>query len=276
MPNGRARSQRTRHANNRRNTRRDREVGSESNPIIACPVYPDIEATPPTSPVEVVTQADQVDGLNEQIRDLVRINEGLKTKLKEEVKSGKAIALERKQWLGRYNYLKLAMAELGEEMEELGYGELQGLEIMLDSDFEPKKNAYGRYSHPFHLNFATRGKDCKDTAKMNAVWGSGHKDETGLHLMPLMVAKQRAKEQGIDCHIMTLQELQKDLNATMEVADKFEKENITLRKIARNELKAQEFEERNKMKSFYKGKEVETQTDEMCFYDTDMAGWSGF
>ena len=77
MPNGRPRSQRTRHANNRRNTRRDVTVGTESNPIIACPVYPDIEGTPPTSPVEVVTQSDQVSGLNEQIRALTKVNENL-------------------------------------------------------------------------------------------------------------------------------------------------------------------------------------------------------
>jgi hypothetical protein len=303
MPNGRPRSNRSRHANNRRNTRRDQVVGTESNPIIACPVYPDIEGTPPTSPVAVVTQTDQVAGLNEQVRDLTQLNENLIKEFQKTKKKLEKATKEGQLYKGNYQYMKNALCHLGDELDELGYGKLQGLEINLDSNYQPKKNIYGEYSHPFHLNFATKGKDCQDTDKMNAIWEDGYVDKDGLNMMSIRTAKKRAKEMGVDVEIMTLDDLQSEVNRLQDV---IETKNKKLDRLAELGLKASiraqqledEFNETGRtlpdllnqvaVESQESGKnitmempkkktvEMSCQTDDMCLYDTDMKGWCGY
>lgn len=300
MPNGRSRSTRSRHANNRRNTARDVTVGTQSNPIIACPVYPDIEDTPPTSPVAVVTQADQVVNLNEQVRDLTVVNQNLIKEFQKTQKKLEKAIKEGKLYKGNYKYIKQGLCSLGDELDMLGYGTLQGLEINLDSNFKPKKNIYGEYSHPFHLNFATKGKDCQDTDKMNKVWGEGHVDKNGLHMMPLKVAKKRAKEMGIDVEIMTLDHLQSEVNRLQDVVQEKEKKMDRLTELGlKASIRAQQLEDefnetgrtlpdlladvkldRNRDVTLEMPKKVTVemgcQTDDMCLYDTDMKGWCGY
>ena len=297
MPNGRPRSQRSRHANNRRNTRRDVTVGTESNPIIACPVYPEIEGTPPTSPVEVVTQSDQVSGLNEQIRDLTNINEGLIKKFKK-TNDGMTLALarlekEKRMFRGNYEYLKCAMIQLGEELEFFGYGHLDALEIALDSNYKPKKNVYGTYSHPFQLEMCVVGPPEQQEILQSCL------DADGEAYMPVMEMVKRGKAKGFNGKIMTLKDLQMETQKVRDELKEANEKNDRLKEIAlKSSLKCQQLEDAMKgdktdipelLEEVFINRgmvvtevkapdsvDQESQTDEMCFYDTDMKGWCGY
>ncbi len=300
MPNGRPRSQRSRHANNRRNTRRDVTVGTESNPIIACPVYPDIEGTPPTSPVEVVTQSDQVSGLNEQIRDLTKVNENLIKEFQRTKKTNDEMILalaklekELRMFRGNYEYMKLAMIQLGEELEFFGYGHLDALEIALDSNYKPKKNVYGTYSHPFQLEMCVVGPPEQQKILQSCL------DADGEAYMPVLEMVKRGKAKGFNGKIMTLKDLQMETQKVRDDLKEANQKNDRLKEIAlKSSLKCQQLEDAMKGNKtdipelleevfINRGMVVtevkapdsvdqESQTDEMCFYDTDMKGWCGY
>lgn len=273
MPNGRPRNRHSRHAN----TRRNRDA------VIACAVSDD---TPVVQGEVVVATASQDGGFApsiedsvpvEMFNDLIHIHEELKTAwdaktaaVKAEEKAVKKTSLSREKVIkhleqklkikeGEYDYLFGSYKEFGEELKLMGYvsdTSANEMTIRLDGKMRPKKNPNGCFNHAFDITMLTRGehaemrdktKSCKDLIK--EVEDSGGK-------------------------VVTLDMWRDEINGKIDLMDK-QTEFIEKLKKEYSDF-AKEVMDNPKMEKRREQCEIGTQTDEACFYDTDMNGWGGF
>lgn len=289
MPNGRPRSRHSRHAN----TRRNRQA---ADALIACAVSDD---TPVVQGEVVVATASQDGGFSpsiedsvpvEMFNDLIHVHEELKKKWetrsqllevmeKKENQVCKSLVMADKQVKhlkqklkikeGEYDYLFGSYKEFGEELKLMGYVDnARDLTIRLDGKMRPKKNPNGCFNHPFDITMLTKGEhaDCRDKTKS---------------------CKELMKEvEDSGGRVVTLDMWRDEMNGKIDLMVKQEKEMEDLKKeyedmVEKNhklkDIAIKLVENPQTVRSCLVDQcEIGTQTDEACFYDTDMNGWGGF
>ena len=281
MPNGRPRNRHSRHAN----TRRNRDA------VIACAVSDD---TPVVQGEVVVATASQDGGFSpsiedsvpvEMFNDLIHVHEELKkmmdAKVEKENQVCKALTLadkavkHLKQKLkikeGEYDYLFGSYKEFGEELKLMGYvtdTSANEMTIRLDGKMRPKKNPNGCFNHPFDITMLTKGEhaDCRDKTKSCKDLIKEVEDSGGIVVtLDMWRDEINGKIDLMDKQDKYIKELEKDIEDGVE-------RNKKLSEIARKLVK----DPQTVRSCLVDQCEIGTQTDEACFYDTDMNGWGGF
>ena len=128
------------------------------------------------------------------------------------------------------------------------------LTIRLDGKMRPKKNPNGCFNHPFDITMLTKGEhaDCRDKTKS---------------------CKDLMKEvEDSGGRVVTLDMWRDEMNGKIDLMVKQEKEMEDLKK-EYSDFAKEVMEKTTMVRDVC---EIGTQTDEACFYDTDMNGWGGF
>jgi len=264
MPNGRPRSQKSKHANNKRNRERQPVISGDEHEAKVLKVSPS-EMCPP------IDDTVSLKMYNDMYRDMKSANSKLKKDHKKLLKEYEIQKTAFEIQEGEKNYILKSYQQFGKDMKDLGYAQntKEIFEVDLEKDtYQPEMNKHGQFNSLYTTCFLIEHPDDVTDRERMDNWI----DKTG-QWRDASTCIQRTKDFG--GRILTLDDLGEEidiLKKKLKDHQKTHNEFVELMKDKYHDIVKEAAEEVRQEGT----NEISTQTDENYFYDNSLEGWAGF